>query len=90
MNPIIINKNLLLPIVFYLSVLFCLAQNTFISVDTISYKIYPEVNETRPDLPSPFITKKDEIYVIAVFSTYPVHCQYPLTVALKSGTCNWS
>lgn len=49
-----------------LTSLLCTAQNRFVTVDTIPYRIYPEVNENRPGLPSPFSTADGADYVVAV------------------------
>ena len=43
-----------------------MAQNRHALVDSIPYKVYPEVIENRPDLPTPFSTADGTDYVIAV------------------------
>jgi hypothetical protein len=42
-----------------------LAQDDYIQFDKIQYNIYPEVNKSKPELPSPFKTKDDREFVIA-------------------------
>ncbi len=42
------------------------AQTTSIQIEKIPYKIYPDVNDVLPDLPSPFISSDGIEYVIAV------------------------
>lgn len=61
-----VHRYLLLLILLSLSTSSCSSQNTIIQVDTIPYAIYPQVVDHRPDLPSPFMSKDGEEYVIAV------------------------
>lgn len=61
-------KNLLMPVIFSFLSLPGASQNTPIQVDTIPYKIYPEVDDNKPNLPSPFLTPNGKEYVIAVTS----------------------
>lgn len=61
-----IKKNSLILIILFLSSLQSLTQNNYIQVDSIPYKIYPQVNDTKPNLPSPFITNGGREFVIAV------------------------
>ena len=51
---------------FILSTALCLAQEEIPQVKEIPYKIYPEVNEAKPNLPSPFRDSIGDEYVIAV------------------------
>jgi hypothetical protein len=44
----------------------CLLFAQKITIDEIPYRIYPKVNEARPDLPSPFVTSDEEEFVVAV------------------------
>ena len=41
-------------------------QDSQVQTDTIPYRIYPQTNETKPDLPSPFLDADSQEYVIAV------------------------
>jgi len=43
-----------------------LAQAPKIELNKIPYKIYPDLNDTQPDLPSPFISTNSHEFVIAV------------------------
>ena len=61
-----ITKKLLILIFIIFSSLQGLTQSNYIQVDIIPYKIYPQVNDARPNLPSPFINKNGKEYVIAV------------------------
>ena len=58
----------ILHILFFLYLLFITtsmqAQNK--PIDKILYNIYPELNEHRPDLPSPLTTTRDQEFVVAV------------------------
>ncbi|MCF7833052.1 MAG: hypothetical protein K9N05_05710 [Candidatus Marinimicrobia bacterium] len=55
-------------------------------VDTVmnsrlnNYKLYPEVNEQRPDLPSPFISEEGEEYIVA-FTQYGKFAIIPVTLS---------
>ena len=51
---------------FFLSTAFRLAQEEMPQVKKIPHKIYPDVNEEKPGLPSPFRDSKGDEYVIAV------------------------
>lgn len=54
---------------FTFLLVFCLnsySQVTIKIVDIIPYHIYPEVNDDKPDLPSPFTTHQGKEYVVAV------------------------
>ena len=42
------------------------AQLHQIDLENLPYKIYPDINDTRPDLPSPFVNTDHEEHVIAV------------------------
>lgn len=53
-------------ILLFLSTLYGYSQYTLTELDTIPYKIYPQVNAEKPDLPSPFRTKQGYEYVVAV------------------------
>lgn len=66
MKPFIVNTPMWLSLLVSFTSLLCTAQNRFATVDTIPYKIYPEVNESRPELPSPFTTADGADYVVAV------------------------
>ncbi|MDX1314034.1 MAG: hypothetical protein R3356_00915 [Eudoraea sp.] len=66
MKPKIVIKNVWFPMTIFFYSLFCMAQNRVMTLDSIPYKIYPDVIENRPDLPSPFTTEDGEEYVIAV------------------------
>ncbi|MBT8395304.1 MAG: hypothetical protein HKO81_06890 [Flavobacteriaceae bacterium] len=49
-----------------MSTLFCSAQNDLIDIDSIPYRIYPNVNIDKPKLASPFISKNLNEYVVAI------------------------
>jgi len=61
-----ISKNFLTFILISFSIVRCSSQRNLNQIDKIPYPVYPQVNQTRPDLPSPFITKEGKEYVIAV------------------------
>ena len=44
---------------------FTFAQDNHIPLYKLPYKIYPAVNDSKPELPSPFRTKDNEEYVLA-------------------------
>jgi len=50
---------------FALSYICCFAQVTIPEINQLKYKVYPEVLESKPDLPSPFMYEGQE-YVMAV------------------------
>lgn len=52
--------------ILLLSSLYGYSQYPLTELDTIPYRTYPQVNTEKPDLPSPFRTKDDHEYVIAV------------------------
>lgn len=58
--------NWLILVISLLSIFCGYSQYSIMEVDTIPYKIYPQVNKEKPALPSPFRTKDDHEYVIAV------------------------
>jgi len=66
MNALTSIKSLLMLIILFLSTLFCSSQNRLIQVDTIPYEVYPQVIDSKPNLPSPFISPNGKEYVIAV------------------------
>jgi hypothetical protein len=45
---------------------FAQIEEKLINIETIPYKIYPEVNQIKPKLPSPFISKCGKEFVVAV------------------------
>jgi len=53
-------------ILLFFSSLQSLIHSNYVQVDSIPYKIYPQVNDTKPNLPSPFITSDDKEFVVAV------------------------
>ena len=53
-------------ILLFFSSLQSLIHSNYVQVDSIPYKIYPQVNDTKPELPSPFITNDDKEFVVAV------------------------
>ena len=55
----------IVPIVLAAS-FYALAQVNYPQVNEITCRIYPQVNETRPDLPSPFKSGDDQEFVVAV------------------------
>jgi len=57
-----------------------------ISPDEIPYNIYPKVCETRPDLPSPFISSGDEEYVVA-FTKENKYAIIQVTLSNDRGIC---
>ena len=62
----IINITSLAFIFLFFSSLHGLTQSNYVQVDSIPYKFYPQVNDTKPNLPSPFITNDDKEFVVAV------------------------
>jgi len=52
--------------VFYLLSIVAEAQVSYIDLSNLPYKIYPDVNNIRPNLPSPFVSTDNEEYVLAV------------------------
>jgi len=52
---------------FFISfILDAAAQTTSIQMDNLPYKIYPDVNDVLPELPSPFVSSDGKEFVIAV------------------------
>jgi len=61
------NKQCLLILLIYISSLTNIyAQSGPIQIDNLPYEIYPEINDNKPDLPSPFTDCNGKEYVIAV------------------------
>jgi hypothetical protein len=52
--------------VLFLTTAFCAAQVRIPEVDTVPYAKYPDVVETQPDLPSPFMVQDGKTYIVAV------------------------
>ncbi|MDX2445306.1 MAG: hypothetical protein QNK30_16035 [Bacteroidales bacterium] len=63
---LVVFRNSLMFLCIILSALSGFSQAKLPMVKTIPYKIYPRVNEEKPDLPSPFIDRAGAEYVIAV------------------------
>jgi len=55
-------------------------------MDRIPYEIYPEVNDVKPDLPSPFMSEDNNEYVIAVTKDAK-HAIIPVTLNNDQGIC---
>lgn len=62
----IINIKSLAFILLFFSSLQSLAQSNYVQANRIPDKIYPQVNDTKPNLPSPFITSDGKEFVVAV------------------------
>ena len=60
------NRSLHFLFLLYLLSIPTLAQAPKIELKKIPYRIYPDINESQPDLPSPFISTNNKEYVIAV------------------------
>jgi hypothetical protein len=54
--------------------------DTVITIRLNNYKLYPEVNDRRPDLPSPFFSEEGEEYVVA-FTQYGKFAIIPVTLS---------
>lgn len=63
---LVVFRNSLMFLCIILSALSGFSQAKLPMVKIIPYKIYPKINEEKPDLPSPFIDKNGTEYVIAV------------------------
>jgi len=50
---------------FFFFFQFC-TQSDFVRIENLPYELYPEVNELKPNLPSPFISEDNDEYVVAV------------------------
>ena len=64
----------------------CHAQRESIQVDSIHYKIYPEVNDVKPEFPSPFADDNGEEYVVAV-TKEDKYAIIPVTLSNEHGMC---
>ncbi|HKJ66615.1 MAG TPA: hypothetical protein VKA68_01560 [bacterium] len=62
------------------------AQPQHISPENIPYKMYPEVNDVRPDLPSPFTTTDGREFVVAVTNTEQ-YAIIPVTLRNERSIC---
>lgn len=61
-----VNRNLFFILLITSVLVQCTSANQKIDLNSLSYKIYPEVNSNRPDLVSPFTTGENEDYIIAI------------------------
>ena len=60
-------RNFLIITFFVSAILGCSSQdNNIVQIDKLPYEIYPQLNDERPKLPSPFVDQKGEEFVIAV------------------------
>jgi hypothetical protein len=66
------------------SIVYSQSQN--IQLNSLEYKIYPDVNDSKPDLPSPFITKDNQEFVIA-FTKEKKYAIIPVTLSNDHGMC---
>ena len=71
-------------IFFLTSVVFSQSQN--IHLNNLDYKIYPEVNDSKPELPSPFITTDNQEYLIA-FTKEKKFAIIPVTLSNDREMC---
>ena len=71
-------------IFFLTSVVFSQSQN--IQLNNLDYKIYPEVNDSKPELPSPFMTRDNQEYLIA-FTKEKKFAIIPVTLSNDRGMC---
>jgi hypothetical protein len=61
-------------------------QENRMQTDTIPYRIYPQTNETKPDLPSPFLDADSQEYVIAV-TKESMYAIIPVTLSNERDIC---
>lgn len=61
-----VSKNMLSIILFCASHLMGSAQSTNLAEHSFPFKLYPLLNDNRPDIPSPLISSSGEDYVLAV------------------------
>jgi hypothetical protein len=64
----------------------CTSRNQKLDLTLLPYKIYPEVNNDRPDLDSPFTSKEKEEYVIAITKDN-AFAIIPVTLSNERGIC---
>ncbi len=62
------------------------SQNQIIDIRKLSYKIYPEVNDYRPDLPSPFTDPDKNEFVVAATKENK-YAIIPVTLSNDRGIC---
>jgi hypothetical protein len=63
-----------------------LAQLPRVEIETIPYALYPEVNDEKPDLPSPFRGTDGEEYVVAI-TKQGAYAIMPVTLRNGRGIC---
>jgi hypothetical protein len=65
------------------------AKTETVQLDTVAYKLYPQVNEKKPALPSPFQTEDGDEYVVAVTkeNNFAIIKVNPQTAAQKKQQC---
>ena len=81
------NKQWLLILLIYISSLTIIyAQSGPIQIENLPYEIYPEINDNKPDLPSPFTGCNDKEYVIAV-TRGGKHAIIPVTLSNDREIC---
>ena len=68
----------------YLLPAFVSAQVPNIELHKLPYNIYPDLNNTRPDLPSPFVTTDNQEFVIA-FTKEKKYAIIPVTLSNDRG-----
>lgn len=69
-----------------LSASVCLAQDRIDRIDTVRYKVYPEVNSHRPDLSSPFVDADGIEWVVAVTKD-DMYAIIPVNPTNERGIC---
>jgi hypothetical protein len=71
---------------FFFSLLIPATQNKFIQFNNRSYEIYPQVYDTKPNLPSPFINQDSSEFVIAV-TREKKYAIFPVTLSNDRDIC---
>lgn len=80
-----VKSNISFLFIFFLtSIVFSQSQN--IQLNNLGYKIYPEINDSKPELPSPFITTDNQEFVIA-FTKENKFAIIPVTLSNNHGMC---
>ncbi len=64
----------------------CTSRSQQIDLSVLSYKIYPETNNDKPDLRSPFTSQEKEDYIVAV-NKNKAFAIIPVTLSNVKGIC---
>lgn len=80
-----VKLNISFLLIFLLS-LTVFPQSTEIQIEKLQFKIYPEVNDSKPDLPSPFTSTDNQEFVIA-FTKEKKYAIVPVTLSNNHGIC---